>query len=102
MDPISGLITVGSGLLLDRESSPGKPRLYTSIYTSFNFSSFKEITINVEVRDNEGTGRSSTVPVVIRLLDINDNAPQFIGLPYEVSLTPDFSRFTSKVVVQVN
>ena len=49
----------------------------------------------------EGTGRSDTVPVIIRLLDINDNAPQFIGLPYETNLTPDLSRLTSKVVVQV-
>lgn len=60
-----------------------------------------EITVTVEARDGEGTGRSATVPVIIRLLDINDNAPQFIGLPYETNLTPDLSRFTSKVVVQV-
>ncbi|KAI9561048.1 hypothetical protein GHT06_012004 [Daphnia sinensis] len=81
LDPISGLITVGSGVLLDRETSP-------------------EITVTVEARDMEGTGRSATVPVIIRLLDINDNAPQFIGLPYETNLTPDLSRLTSKVVVQ--
>lgn len=56
----------------------------------------------MEARDNEGTGHSATVPVTIKLVDINDNAPHFIGLPYEVSLTPDFSRFTSKVIVQVN
>ena len=50
----------------------------------------------------DGTGRSTTVPLVIRLLDVNDNAPQFINLPYETSLTPDLSRLTSKIIVQVN
>ncbi len=50
----------------------------------------------------DGTGRSTTVPLVIRLLDVNDNAPQFVNLPYETSLTPDLSRLTSKIIVQVN
>ena len=56
----------------------------------------------MEAKDMDGTGRSTTVPLVIRLLDVNDNAPQFINLPYETSLTPDLSRLTSKIIVQVN
>lgn len=55
----------------------------------------------MEAKDIDGTGRSTTVPLVIRLLDINDNAPLFVGLPYETNLTPDLTRFTSKVIVQV-
>lgn len=90
--------------MLDRESSPGDMTqlFFSPIQSSDKAILFQiEITVTVEARDTEGTGRSATVPVIIRLQDINDNAPQFIGLPYETNLTPDLSRFTSKVIVQV-
>ena len=81
LDPVTGWITVGSGNMLDRETSP-------------------EMTLIVEAKDTEGTGRITTVPLLVRLRDENDNAPRFIGTPYEASLTPDLSRFTSRLRVQ--
>lgn len=103
LDQLSGMITVGSGTLLDREVSPGKlyEKCFNHIQEHWILLSGTEISLTIEARDTEGTGRSSTVPLIIHLLDVNDNAPQFVGLPYETNLTPDLSRFTSKVVVQV-
>ena len=56
----------------------------------------------MEARDNEGSGRSTSVPLLVRLSDINDNVPHFIDTPYEATLSADLSRFTSKIVVQVH
>ena len=58
--------------------------------------------MTIEARDNEGSGLSTSAPLLIHLLDINDNVPRFINTPYEVTMSPDLSRFTSKVFVQVH
>ena len=32
------------------------------------------------------TGRRKTIPVVVTISDINDNAPKFLGTPYQVTV----------------
>ena len=32
------------------------------------------------------TGKRRTIPVIVRISDLNDNSPQFIGTPYSISL----------------
>ncbi len=70
LDPVTGWITVASANLLDRETTP-------------------HLTLIVEARDGEGTGRIATVPLHIHLTDENDNAPRFIGAPYWLILLKD-------------
>lgn len=103
LDPITGILTVASASLLDRETSPGFSN-WSYIFLQHLSIKIKliDITVAIEARDNEGNGRSTSVPLLIRLLDINDNVPHFINTPYEATLTPDLSRFTSKFFVQVH
>ena len=35
------------------------------------------------------TGRRRTIPVIVKITDINDNAPVFRGTPYTLTLPED-------------
>lgn len=35
----------------------------------------------------KSTHKKRTVPVIVRLTDINDNAPEFINTPYETTIS---------------
>lgn len=37
------------------------------------------------------TNKKRTIPVIVRVSDINDNAPKFINTPYETTV-PEVSR----------
>lgn len=35
----------------------------------------------------KSTHKKRTIPVIVRLIDINDNAPQFENTPYETTIS---------------
>ncbi|XP_014363681.2 cadherin-86C [Papilio machaon] len=82
LDPVTGLITVATDNHgFDREAMP-------------------DLHFLVEARDNEGVGLRVTVPLVIKLLDVNDNPPEFERSLYEFVLSPSLNNFTSAAFVK--
>ncbi|XP_013136857.1 PREDICTED: cadherin-86C [Papilio polytes] len=82
LDPVTGLITVATDNHgFDREAMP-------------------DLHFLVEARDNEGVGLRVTVPLVIKLLDVNDNPPEFERTLYEFVLSPSLNNFTSAAFVK--
>lgn len=82
LDPISGLITVATNNHgFDREAMP-------------------DLHFLVEARDNDGVGLRVTVPLIIKLLDVNDNPPEFERELYEFVLSPNLNNFTSAAYVK--
>ncbi|XP_045495385.1 cadherin-86C [Colias croceus] len=82
LDPISGLITVATNNHgFDREAMP-------------------DLHFLVEARDNDGVGLRVTVPLIIKLLDVNDNPPEFERTLYEFVLSPNLNNFTSSAFVK--
>ncbi|XP_028038053.1 cadherin-86C [Bombyx mandarina] len=82
LDPLSGLITVATNNHgFDREAMP-------------------DLHFLVEARDNDGVGLRVTVPLIIKLLDVNDNPPEFERSLYEFVLSPTLNNFTSQAFVK--
>lgn len=82
LDPMSGVITVATNNHgFDREAMP-------------------DLHFLVEARDNEGVGLRITVPLIIKLLDVNDNPPEFERSLYEFVLSPSLNNFTSSAFVK--
>lgn len=82
LDPISGFITVATNNHgFDREAMP-------------------DLHFLVEARDNDGVGLRVTVPLIIKLLDVNDNPPVFERSLYEFVLSPSLNNFTSAAFVK--
>lgn len=82
LDPLSGLITVATNNHgFDREAMP-------------------DLHFLVEARDNDGVGLRVTVPLIIKLLDVNDNPPEFERSLYEFVLSPSLNNFTSSAFVK--
>ncbi|KAG6450669.1 cadherin-86C isoform X2 [Manduca sexta] len=82
LDPLSGLITVATNNHgFDREAMP-------------------DLHFLVEARDNDGVGLRVTVPLIIKLLDVNDNPPEFERSLYEFVLSPNLNNFTSSAFVK--
>ncbi|XP_046479763.1 uncharacterized protein [Neodiprion pinetum] len=82
MDSETGLIVVADG-------SPGLDREVTASLRLF-----------VEARDENGRGLSSAVPLIVNLLDVNDNAPIFDKPIYEFILNSDQTNFTSPAFIR--
>uniref|UniRef100_W8B9X2 Cadherin-86C n=1 Tax=Ceratitis capitata TaxID=7213 RepID=W8B9X2_CERCA len=81
LDAETGLITVStSNHGFDREVMP-------------------EYHLYVEARDNDGTGNRAQVPLVIKLIDVNDESPIFEKDLYEFILAPDLKSFTSPAII---
>ncbi|XP_041988117.1 cadherin-86C isoform X2 [Aricia agestis] len=82
LDPITGVITVATNNHgFDREAMP-------------------DLHFLVEARDNDGVGLRVTVPLIIKLLDVNDNPPEFERSVYEFVLSPNLNNFTSPAFVK--
>lgn len=76
MDASSGIITVSTNNHgFDREKMP-------------------EYHLYVEARDDDGIGNRAEVPLIIQLIDVNDETPQFEKSLYEFILTSDLRNFT--------
>uniref|UniRef100_A0A182T3Z4 Cadherin domain-containing protein n=1 Tax=Anopheles maculatus TaxID=74869 RepID=A0A182T3Z4_9DIPT len=56
--------------------------------------------LTVEARDNEGRGNRNTVPLILNVLDVNDNAPIFVQKRYEVRLKENAFEFESPIAVE--
>uniref|UniRef100_A0A182QBJ4 Cadherin domain-containing protein n=1 Tax=Anopheles farauti TaxID=69004 RepID=A0A182QBJ4_9DIPT len=56
--------------------------------------------LSVEARDNDGHGNRNTVPLILNVLDVNDNAPVFVQKRYEVRLKENAFEFESPIVVE--
>lgn len=82
LDPRSGIITVAKNNHgFDREAMP-------------------DVRFLIEARDNEGIGNRATVPLVIKLLDVNDVAPEFERPVYEFILASNLRNFTSPAFIK--
>ena len=81
----TGEITVGGATVLDREVIP-------------------EITISVMASDNApiNSRRTTSVPVVIKLEDVNDNRPIFTQHSYRASVAENLSVNPPAPILQVN
>lgn len=82
MDPDTGLITVAMGSSLDRETAA-------------------QLRLAVNARDENGAGNTGAVPLIVDLLDVNDNAPIFDRDVYEFTLNSDLTNFTAPAFVKV-
>ncbi|XP_059219836.1 cadherin-86C isoform X4 [Stomoxys calcitrans] len=81
LDAETGLITVSTNNHgFDREVMP-------------------EYHLYVEARDNDGTGNRAQVPLVIKLIDVNDEIPIFEKDVYEFILAPDLKSFTTPAFI---
>lgn len=83
LDPKSGIISIRSvgDHEFDRET-------VTSHY------------LTVEARDNMGHGNRNTVPLVVSILDLNDNAPVFMERQYEAKLFENKAHFEMPLVIK--
>ncbi|XP_076173320.1 uncharacterized protein LOC143149635 [Ptiloglossa arizonensis] len=81
IDPDTGLITVAMGYSLDREVAA-------------------RLLLTVEARDENGHGNSGVVPLIINLLDVNDNPPLFEKEIYEFMLNGNLTNFTSPAFIK--
>ncbi|XP_078036877.1 uncharacterized protein LOC144469994 [Augochlora pura] len=81
IDPNTGLITVDMGSSLDREIAA-------------------RLELTIEARDTNGTGNTGIVPLIVNLLDVNDNPPIFDRSIYEFMLNTDLTNFTSPAFVK--
>lgn len=83
LDPKSGVISIRSAgdHEFDRET-------VTSHY------------LTVEARDNMGHGNRNTVPLVVSILDLNDNAPVFMERQYEAKLFENKAHFEMPLVIK--
>lgn len=82
LDAETGLITVSTNKHgFDREVMP-------------------EYHLYVEARDNDGTGNRAQVPLVIKLIDVNDETPIFEKDLYEFILAPDLKSFTAAAYIR--
>lgn len=83
IEPDTGWITVAMGSSLDREMAG-------------------QLQLTVYARDENGRGNTGAVPLIVNLLDVNDNAPIFEKDVYEFTLNSDLTNFTTPVVIKVS
>lgn len=82
MDPRTGIITVATNNHgFDREAMP-------------------DVKFLIEARDNDGIGNRATVPLTIKLLDVNDETPEFERPIYEFILAANLKNFTSPAIIK--
>ncbi|XP_044741424.1 cadherin-86C isoform X2 [Chrysoperla carnea] len=81
LDPITGVITV------------------TTDNHGFDREAQEEYRFYVEARDEDGEGNRATVLLIIKLIDVNDNAPIFERSLYEFILAPDLRNFTNPAII---
>jgi len=83
IDTDTGLITVAMGSSLDREMAA-------------------QLQLTVNARDENGGGNTGVAPLIVNLLDVNDNAPIFEKNVYEFTLNSDLTNFSMAAIIKVN
>lgn len=82
LDAETGLITVSTNIHgFDREIMP-------------------EYHLYVEARDNDGNGNRAQVPLIIKMIDVNDETPIFERAIYEFILASDLMSFTTPAIIK--
>ncbi|KAL0125361.1 hypothetical protein PUN28_004475 [Cardiocondyla obscurior] len=81
IDSDTGLITVAMGSSLDREMAA-------------------QLQLTINARDENGKGNTGTVPLIVNLLDVNDNAPIFEREVYEFTLNSDLTNFSTAAFIK--
>ncbi|VVC33823.1 Hypothetical protein CINCED_3A009224 [Cinara cedri] len=59
-----------------------------------------EYRLTVEARDMDGSGLATTVPLIIHVLDINDETPVFQDMPIQFVLSQDMRNFTERAFIK--
>jgi len=83
LDTDTGLITVAMGSSLDREMAA-------------------QLQLTVNARDENGEGNTGVAPLIVNLLDVNDNAPIFEKNVYKFTLNSDLTNFSMAAIIKVN
>lgn len=60
-----------------------------------------QLQLTVNARDENGKGNTGVVPLIVNLLDVNDNAPVFEKDFYEFTLNSDLTNFTTPAIIKV-
>ncbi|XP_067209470.1 uncharacterized protein [Linepithema humile] len=81
IDPDTGLITVAMSSSLDREMAA-------------------QLQLTVNARDENGKGNLGVAPLIVNILDVNDNAPIFEKSVYEFTLNADLTNFTMPAFIK--
>lgn len=55
--------------------------------------------VTIEVRDENGVGNRNRTKLIVKILDANDNAPQFTQMKYDALLNNDLQSFTQPLIV---
>uniref|UniRef100_A0A336M400 CSON011767 protein n=1 Tax=Culicoides sonorensis TaxID=179676 RepID=A0A336M400_CULSO len=82
LHPTTGIITVAtSNHGFDREQMP-------------------EYHLYIVARDDDGAGNRAEIPLIIQLIDVNDETPTFEKTLYEFIMTPDLRDFTAPAYIK--
>lgn len=82
LDAITGIITVSTN------------------NHGFDREAMSEYHLYVEAKDNEGTGNRAQVPLIIKMIDVNDETPLFEKSVYEFILSSDLKGFTTPAFIK--
>lgn len=82
---------LNTSLSLDAET--GLITIATSSH-GFDAEAMTEYRLYVEATDENGNGNRATVPLIIKLIDVNDEPPVFEKSLFEFILSPSFKNFT--------
>lgn len=61
-----------------------------------------QLQLTINARDENGKGNTGTAPLIVNLLDVNDNAPIFEKDVYEFALNSDLTNFSTPAIIKVN
>lgn len=61
-----------------------------------------QLQLTITARDENGKGNMGTVPLIVNLLDVNDNAPIFEKDTYEFALNSDLTNFSTPAIIKVH
>ncbi|CAH0746918.1 unnamed protein product [Bemisia tabaci] len=86
-----------TSLILDRLTGEVK---ISSDNHGFDREEAPEFHFFIEARDMEGVGLRTTVPFILRVIDINDETPTFEKNPTQFILTPDLQNFSERAFVK--
>lgn len=60
-----------------------------------------QLQLTINARDENGKGNTGVVPLIVNLLDVNDNAPIFEKDAYEFTLNSDLTNFSTAAFIKV-
>lgn len=61
-----------------------------------------QLQLTINARDENGKGNTGIAPLIVNLLDVNDNAPIFEKGVYEFALNSDLTNFSTPAIIKVH